>query len=84
MCCFWKSWVARARDEIHFPGYYQRRLWEIAKELEYWNDFEKFECSKFFRGSLKAKLNRRKYNKAVSRLRAKAKWYENKIEEGYG
>lgn len=81
---FCRSWVARARDRIHFPGYYQERLWDIAKELDYWNHFRKFECSEFFRGSLRAKLNKRKHDKAVSRLKAKAEWYEKKIEEIHG
>lgn len=76
--------VQRLRENILSQDYYKRRLQKYMKQEEYWKDFEQFRCEEFFVGRESARINRAIYRKEMQRVRAKIRWYHNKMQENHG
>jgi hypothetical protein len=60
--------IKLAREKLTSRKFLEKRLLKIAYKLLYLENFEKFECSSFFKGELLAELNFKTY------LSEKKKW----------
>lgn len=69
----------KLRKKIAKKGYYQKRYEALLKRIKRWEDFYKFECSDFFRGSDLADYNNDIYEANAPRLKQKADWYKQRL-----
>lgn len=73
------SRIRNIRKKILSPNYYKSRLQQFMEQEKHWTDFLHFKCEEFFVGRETAMINKMLYNKEISRVRAKIKWYRNKV-----
>ena len=67
--CFKKTnKIEVMRKNLKDKKWVERKLDKLADEDEEWNHFYSFECSDFFKGSLKAERNRKKYYEATAKI----------------
>lgn len=75
------KYITRLRARIAEKGYWAKREAIFAKRCDRWNNFERFECSSFFRGSECASRNTDYYNANAPRDKAKHAYYLRKCKE---
>lgn len=73
--------IRKLRNKILSDGYYEKRWDKLSQQCRYWDSFNTFECSSFFRGEERARFNQYLYDKTAPRLNRKSDYYYRKICE---
>ena len=60
--------IGKLRRKLKEKKFLEKQYDRLTNKAHEMNDFERFECSTFFRGFERAEYNQRKYNKTMKRL----------------
>mgnify|MGYP003629980845 CR=1 FL=1 len=72
--------IQKFRDRLTNEKWLARKYRELLDKTRYWNDFERFECSSFFRGYELAEHNQEVYNKGYKKTLARLKYIKTRYD----